>query len=116
VRESVACRNAGDFLRAYALFTDRFLAQLLGPPDAIDPDLIARLTVPPTAVPEPQQLALGSVTEIRRLADGRVGAIVVTQDQTMVYADYLYFAQVDDRWLIDERVYLANDDVATRTP
>jgi hypothetical protein len=113
VRESVACRNAGDFLRAYALFTDRFVANLLGPPDAVDPDLVARLSVPPTPLPERRQLSVGSVSEVRRLADGRVGAIVVTEDRRERYADYLYFVQEGDRWLIDERVFLADTDVAT---
>ena len=119
IRESVACRNAGDFLRAYALFTDAFVAGLLGPPDAIDPDLVARLSAPPTPVAEPERLAMGSVTVVVRLPDGRVGALVMTQDAQEVYADFLYLvapAADGGRWLIDDRVFVADTAVATRTP
>jgi len=115
-RESVACRNAGDFPRAYALFTDRFVAALLGPPDTLDPDLLARLALPPTPVPRAERLTLDSVTEVRSLADGRVGAIIVTRNAEQVYADYLYFVDQDGRWLIDERVFLADMDAVTPTP
>lgn len=113
VRESLACRNAGDFLRAYALFSDRFVAALLGPPDAIDPDLVARLSVPPTPVAEADRLSLGSVSDARRLTDGRVGAIAVTQNAEEVFADYLFFVESGDRWLIDERVFLSDKPRST---
>jgi len=113
VRESLVCRNEGDFLRAYALFSDRFVAALLGPPDAIDPDLVARLSAPPTPVAKADRLSFGSLSEARRLADGRVGAIVVTQNAEEMFADYLFFIESGGRWLIDERVFLSDKPVAT---
>ncbi len=114
--ESIACRNAGDFRRAYSLFTDRFVAHLLGAPDTLDPDLLARLAASPTPVDEVDRLALGDVAQIERLADGRVGAIVVTHNRVEVFADYLYLTETDGRWQIDEVVPLSEKPRSLATP
>jgi len=116
IAESIACRNAGDFRRAYALFTDRFIAHLLGAPDTLDPDLLARLAGPPTPVAGGDRLAVGDVARIERLADGRVGAIVVTQNREEVFADYLYLVEANGRWQIDEVVALSRKPRASATP
>jgi len=116
IAESIACRNAGDFRRAYALFTDRFIAHLLGPPDTLDPDLLARLAGPPTPVPGGDRLNVGDVARIEWLADGRVGAIVVTQNREEVFADYLYLIETDGSWQIDEVVALSRMPRAVATP
>ncbi len=110
VRGSLACRNAGDYLRAYAYFSDRFLHDLIGGPAGVDAALMAFLTESPTPVAEPERLTLVDVSEVRRLADDRVGAIVVTRSADEAYADYLFFVEADDGWLIDDRVFLSDKD------
>ena len=39
VREAIACRNAGDFLRVYTLFTQDMLVALFGGPATVDPEV-----------------------------------------------------------------------------
>ena len=41
VRESIACRNANQMLRAYALFTEPMIGSLFGGPSTIDPEIRA---------------------------------------------------------------------------
>lgn len=116
IRESLACLHAGDYRRAYALFTDRFLRQLFGGPDTIDPAIAAALEAPPRRVPRNQRLTLVAVSDVRLLADGRVGAVVQTRNPLETFADYLILIRPDDRWLIDERVFLSDAALSTRTP
>lgn len=107
IRRSLACRNAGDFLRAYAFYTDHFLLDLLGGP-AKAADAMEALQDQPTPIAVAEQLGLVNVSEVRRLDDGRVGAVVVTQDGSRAYADYLYLVEAEDgRWLIDDLVFLS---------
>lgn len=110
IQESIACRNAGDFRRAYALFSDAMLVRLFGRPDTIDPEIVAALEVGPDAVRRGQQLGLGSVSEVRVLADGRVGAEVTTRHARdgaeAGYRDYPILVRAGDRWLIDEAIAL----------
>ena len=107
IRGSLACRNAGDFLRAYAFYTDGFLSGLLGGPAGAASATEALLR-PPTPVAATDRLALVHVSEVRRLEDGRVGAIVVTQSASHAYADYLYLVEEEDgRWLVDDLVFLS---------
>ena len=65
----------------------------------------------PTPLPRDERLGLVNVSEVRRLADGRVGAVVVTRDGERGYADYLFFVEGESGWLIDERVFLSETDV-----
>ena len=117
IRASLACRNAGDYLRTYAFYTDRFLDGLLGGPVGAS-RFTAALLLPPTPVAAPDRLALVHVSEVRRLDDDRVGAITVTQDADRAYADYLYLIEAEDgRWLIDELVLLSQTPIdAPPTP
>src|SRR5690349_1689693 len=41
VRESIACRNANQMLRAYALFTEPMMVSLFGGPATVDPEIRA---------------------------------------------------------------------------
>ncbi|MDF3042774.1 MAG: hypothetical protein K0Q71_5480, partial [Thermomicrobiales bacterium] len=40
VRESIACRNAGDFARMLVFFTPNMLAELYGSPATVDPEVL----------------------------------------------------------------------------
>ena len=116
MREAIACRNAGDFGRAYALVTDRFLAQLFGGPDTVPPEVAVALEGGPDRVPRANRLALVAVARVVAIGDGRVGAVVETSNADEVFRDYLVFVQAGDRWLIDEQVALPDPHGATPTP
>lgn len=103
VREALACRNAGDYLRAYALFTEQMLVQLFGGPATIDPEIRAAIDVGPRPVPASRRVGLVSLEQVVVLPDGRVGAIVTTANARHVFRDELVFAHdsASGRWLID---------------
>jgi hypothetical protein len=116
VRESVACANAGDLLRGLALYTDRFLAnQLVGPNGITQENLALLVSTPPAAAPEADRLSLVAVRDVIQLADGRVGATVITHNSDGTFEDYLFFTEVGNDWLIDEAVRLQSPN-GTPTP
>jgi hypothetical protein len=106
IREAIACRNGGDFARAYALMTDHMLVQLFGGPTTIDPEISAALAAAPDRVPKERRLALLAIIDVRMLADQRVGAVVETKNADETFRDYIFFAKDGERWLIDESVPL----------
>jgi hypothetical protein len=101
VRELVACFNAGEPLRAYALHTDADLARIFaqqGP--------LTQAGYEALATPEPlsadEQAAILAIRGARLLADGSVGATV-----TLLYPRipvpktfFFTFVQAGDCWLI----------------
>lgn len=115
VRESLACRNGGDYPRAYALFTDRFLGELFGGPDTIPPEIASALENPPRPVRRVERLSLVAVSDVRLLADDRVGAVVRTSTAEETYDDYLIFVRGGDRWLLDERILLGEGATPSET-
>jgi hypothetical protein len=102
VRELVACFNAGEPLRAYALHTDADLARIFaqqGPPTQAGYEMLAT----PEPMPPDKQIAILAIRDVRRLDDGSAGATV-----TLLYPHipvpktfFLIFVQAGDRWLID---------------
>ncbi len=103
VRESLACRNANDLLRAYALFTPRMLESLFGGPETIDPDVRALISEKQDVVARRGRVALVQMNDLVLLPDGRVGALVLTANAERIFQDYLFFVQDEEsgRWLID---------------
>jgi hypothetical protein len=115
VRESVACANANAPLRAYALFTDRYLRERFGGENQDDlGHLLAALTRNSDVAKEADQLTLVSIDELRLLDDGRIAASVVTKNARTTFIDTLFFAAAADRWLIDE--VIAGDPPLLATP
>lgn len=100
------CLNAGDVLRATALFTNRYLA-LSGP---IDPaTLDEMLTASPEATPEPVNVWVAEIQDVLVLTDGRISAIVTVgglEDEHpapgRVYV--MLFTPVEGTLLIDDLV------------
>ena len=103
VVESIACRNAGDLLRAYALMSDRMLIWLFGDEDLI-PGEVQALLDDRQRVSKPERLAVISVSDVTMLPDGRVSAVVVTENPDHVFRDQLVFVDNGERWVIDEVV------------
>lgn len=127
VREALACRNANDFPRAYALFTQEMLVALFGGPATIDPEIVAAIeeapgSLLPSPLPPRQRIALTAVSGAVLLPDGRVAAIVDTRGARLAFRDALFFEEdpATGRWLIDAQVRLPAGDLprrgATATP
>lgn len=106
VETALNCRNAGYFLRAYALFSDRMIGQLFGGRETVPPEIVALLQEP-RRVRAPFRVGLVEVSEARRLSDGRVGAVVVTANATHSFTDFLYFVDDNGQWLVDQAVVIS---------
>ena len=104
VAEAVACRNAGDWPRAYALFSDAMLVRLFGGPQTVNPETQAALAAPPQKVPRPERLKLLAVSDVRVAPDGRVAAVVRTESIDGTFDDLLFFVPGPDGLLVDEAV------------
>jgi hypothetical protein len=113
VRESIACRNANQILRAFALFTQPMILSLFGGSATVDPEIRALIRQRDELEPLPrrQRVALLQVSEIGLRPDGRIGAIVTTGTADRLFQDYLIFVYdgASGRWLIDEVELLASE-------
>lgn len=94
----LACQNAGERLRAWALFSDGYLRRLLSREGG--------LVEEPLATPGPSPVAPSILVAIdgeRVLPDGRFGAMVtiVYPSVPMPKAFFFFFAESDGRLLID---------------
>ncbi|MBW3633078.1 MAG: cupredoxin domain-containing protein [Chloroflexi bacterium] len=97
-RELVACLNAGDYLRIYALYTDDYVQRTL----AERGEELEQLLATPSPREE-QQTALVSVRDVRLVEGDRVAARVETFDPTVggtIIIDALLVPS-GDRYLID---------------
>ena len=109
-RELVACLNAGEFLRIYALYTDDYLRRTLADSGMDLQQLQA------TPAPDRQEAtALVGVSEVRQLAGGRVTARVETTSSPEGTASAVQsvLEQVEDRYLIADETVV---DAAAATP
>ena len=109
-RELVACLNAGEFLRVYALYTDDYLRRTLAD-SGIDPAQFQ-------ATPAPEQretTALVGVSEVRQIAGGQVTARVETTSSPEGAASVIQsvLEPVEDRLLIADETVV---EAATATP
>jgi plastocyanin len=109
-RELVACLNAGEFLRIYALYTDDYLRRTLADSGMDLQQLQA------TPAPDRQETtALVGVSEVRQLAGGRVTVRVETTSSPEGTASVVQsvLEQVEDRYLIADETVV---DAAAATP
>jgi hypothetical protein len=99
VRELVACFNAGDWLRAAALYTNAGFGEDFA---GTTREELLVLEASPSPIEEMGRVALIAVRDIERLPDERAGAVVVVgaEGTPDIYA-FLYFAPDGERWLID---------------
>ena len=127
VNELIACFDAGQYARAFALMTDDMVRQF--GPDVSNPDedtpeevralLEAQLAGTPVAdepgMDQGASTDAGRGRDIRLLDGGRVGGVWT------IYGDSIFIAleQQDDRWLVDEIIDIAEDNATmsgTPTP
>ncbi|MCC6792589.1 MAG: hypothetical protein IT336_12940 [Thermomicrobiales bacterium] len=112
---SIACANANDPLRAYALFTDRYLQTRFTGAGADDlGHLLAALTRPSNPAADADMLTLISMDQFLEWEDGRVSVVVVTANADLIFTDTLYLVERDGQWLIDEAI--ASNPAVPATP
>jgi hypothetical protein len=101
IREWLACQNAGEPLRAWALFSDGYLHRLHARQDPLNDAEIAALATPSPSSSEPAMLQ--SISRARELPDGRLGATVTISYPAvpMPKTFFFYFTRGDDRLFID---------------
>lgn len=103
--ESVACTNANDPMRAFALFTDRYLQTRFTGEGADDlGHLLVAITRESAPAAEIDRLALISIDEFQVWPDGAVSVTVVTGNVDATYTDTLVLVEVDEVWLIDQAI------------
>ena len=123
VREAIACANARDIARYFALHTERGIGSFLTVAEGEGADreralaeLRELMRTTPVAAPEEERSAVYGVREVVELPDDRVAALVDLYDiSARGDATYLFvLVQVDGRWLIDHfSVAPAEDALAT---
>lgn len=108
-REWVACSNAGDRLRRYALFTDE-LAQQEGL-QSVPRDQARALLANHSPLQPEQAYGIGPPRQVRVLSDGRVGAtFVLTQQDFGAQHLFIIFERQNGDWRLDEMFfYVAMD-------
>jgi hypothetical protein len=101
IRQWLACQNAGEPLRAWALFSDGYLHRLLARQGTTSDEDLAALATPSPSRSEPAMLQ--SITGERQLPDGRLGALVTISYPSvpMPKTFFFSFTQGSDRLLID---------------
>ena len=105
VRELLACQNRIENGRFYALVTDALLRRW-GPIPGETPEDIPAHLAPLEPIPVEEYVRLLAVTDVSVMADGRVAALVVSDDppippegpETLL----MLFVEEEGRWLIDE--------------
>ena len=117
----IACVNAGDVLRAFALYEDTYLARLVDPEEALSAEIANEIVVSfatPVVVPTEDRTTLVGLPLVRQMADGRVAVVTETNggvedDDNETELGLLILARsADGRWLIvDGRTDLSRDEL-----
>ena len=104
----VACLNAGDFLRAYALYTEDYLVRNLSE------EAITRLEATPVPSEESTRSEFGGLLDARLLDDGRIGALVtITNPQSGDVLIHSILREEDGRLRIDDETVVESEGSAT---
>lgn len=108
----VACLNAGDYLRAYALYTDDYLRRNFSPEE------IAAIAATPEAAAAETEVAFLGVRDVVVLDDGRVGGLVDTAnpDDDGDVTTYTVFVKEGDAYLIDEETVVEAPEADAAAP
>ncbi len=123
-REFIACINAGDYLRLFALMSDSYLPRYLREQDLDSPDILALLAGQPQALDPADQTEIVSVHDVLIYPDGHVSAVVTGDDPSSPSpARSPTFLMVQtgsgddsERWLVDGVVSEPNPEAGTPAP
>jgi hypothetical protein len=101
IHQWLACENAGEPLRAWALFSDGYLHRLLARQGLLSDEAFASLATPSPSGSDPARLH--SIEGERELPDGRLGATVTISYPAVPTPKtfFFFFTRGDDRLLID---------------
>jgi hypothetical protein len=114
IRESIACSNAGDLLRNFALFSDGYIRRRViavsGPIDQATYDAIAS----PQPVAPDRYIRIVGVGQVLLLPGGRAAVEVVASD-VRTRRSLILLVQTPAGWRIDELIPL-EDSPAPATP
>ena len=104
----IACLNAGDFLRAYALYTDDYLVRNLSE------EAITRLEATPVPSDESARSEFGGLMDARLLKDGRVAALVtISNPQSGDVLIHAILREENGRLRIDDEAVVESEVSAT---
>ncbi|MBA2596058.1 MAG: hypothetical protein M3Q50_11690 [Chloroflexota bacterium] len=93
----IACLNARDYLRVYALYSDEYLER------NFSEEMLNTLAATPVPTEASTQSAFGGVREARILDDGRVGALITTSNpQSGEVVVFALLRRDGDRLRIDD--------------
>jgi len=85
VETLTACVNAGDYLRAFALFDGEYLRRIIDPDSLMSGDVAFELgkslATPSSTSDEAPQVSI-AITSVQQLADGTVVVVFTTTDDT----------------------------------
>src|SRR5215217_7904502 len=123
IREWLACINADDNFRIAALMTDEALVRFFGGGLVADEAIEgarANLAGTPEPRTEEEHVRLVAVSDVSRLDDGRVAALVLFNEPVLPPAGLetllVVFEQADDRLLIDDLVQFSVVPLTEGTP
>lgn len=101
VGQWLACQNEGKLFNSWALFSDGYLYRLISRQPLLSPEMYEDWATPAPA--ETATATLLTITDERRLDDGRLGATVRISYASvpMPKQFFFYFAEQDETLLID---------------
>ena len=102
VQEVFACFDSGDFLAAFALFTDNLVGNFGPEPGTTFEDAQAFISLPAEPSPPEEQSELVAVANPMVLADGRVGAFFIERYAGYDSVSFVFFVEENGSWLADE--------------
>jgi len=102
LQELVACFNAGEVLRAYALYTPDYLRRIFSNQDPVSPTAYEERATP-HPVDTDEHAVICEIRDARVFADGSAGAYATIEYPLIPVPKTFFFTfvRVDDRWLID---------------
>jgi len=108
--QSIACGNAGDSLRQFAILSDNYIATLLvqGGVPTLGQTIYDFLATP---VPNPPEawIRVDAIEDVQVLLDGRVGAVVTTTGAE-TRRSFVVFVERDGVYLIDRLTPIPAED------
>lgn len=119
----IACTNAGNLLRAFALYDDGYLRSILDQDGAMSAEIANELVVS-FATPEPvtaeRRMVLVGLPVVRQMGDGRVAVVTETtggaldDDDDTELGLLILDRGADGRWLVvDGRTDLEREELPT---
>ena len=107
-QQLIACLNEGDFLRAYALYTDDYLVRNLSE------EAITRLEATPVATDESARSEFGGLLDARSVEEGRIAALVtISNPRSGDVLIYSILREEDGRLRIDDETVVESEVAAT---